>query len=165
MKLLATLQVAALAYIAAIAPSAACSPMTSDFYTPTPSSLADQDLRIPKPQVSHINLSRGSGPPDGFSCADLGFLSMKIGLPEGSEGSIEQFGVTIEVVEGKDSFHIFHGNPIAPVSGDTIKDGSIWLNWLDGAPEDHQPINLEVELRLVYGNRNGPPERFKLVSP
>ncbi|MDU8941912.1 hypothetical protein [Ovoidimarina sediminis] len=116
---------------------------------------------IPRPILSDAHLTRGTEPP-GSSCDDAGTLSFRVGLPDGFEPGIGEFGLLLDVVEGDDAYHIFPDVPIALRSDEGGGTARVFFAWLDGAPRDHVRLKMTVEVRFVYGTRQGPPGAFRI---
>lgn len=100
---------------------------------------------IPKPVIKILSIDRGTAAP-GASCDDAGTITLEVSLPNTSTYSISEFGIYFKTAPDKYN----PAFPSYPLTSD-IKDGkiNIFLVWLDGAPSQQEPIDLQVEAFFV----------------
>jgi len=132
-------------------------------YDPDVISVRVAKSEIPKPQLSDFEIVRGTAGA-GFSCDDAGQLNFTVRLPEGSKHRIEDFGLLVTLVEGRDPYQMTGDTPLLLWQE---PDGSARVNiwWLDGAPSEHEPIVMRADIRLVSGREVGPPARIRINVP
>lgn len=116
---------------------------------------------IPRPILTKADLQRGTVAA-GSSCDDAGLLSMLVSLPDEEKRNIQEFGLQFNVVEGNDPYDIFPDDPIALWGETSTRSSDVLFVWLDGAPREHLPLEMTIEVRFVHGTQKGPSRRFRI---
>lgn len=124
-----------------------------------PSDAPEETMQAPELKVTEI--TRGLGGAAG-TCDGSGLLGIRLDWPRG-DYKIEQIGFEFRVVGGDNVPTIFPAEPVAVVS--TSRRANLLFLWPDVAPNQQQPLHLEVEVRAVTrGNLRGPPTRLLIDS-
>ena len=133
----------------------------SSFARPTTALVEDNSL--PAPEVESIDITRGTG--GGASCDRMGFVSVKLRWPRGSDFDLEELGFEYRVVQGQAPDGLVpDGAVTAPASG---RKAEHLFTWEDRVPAEQQALHLQLELRAVTpDSRRGPPAVFRVdASP
>ena len=158
----------ALTLLAFTGPSLACSIITGvEQFEPEPKNFErkfDGNLiaMLPAPEVRLLDVTRGTGS-DRFSCNKAGRIRVRVTWPRSSKYDIDEIGFYFRVVSGKTLDLIF---PLIPVKG-LIEDNKAEFSfvWLDGAPSQQQPLDLEVEVFAINrGQEIGKSARFHVAA-
>lgn len=125
-----------------------------------PKLVTERHGSVPRPVVSVLSVTRGTADP-GMSCDDAGTIEVSVSLPADTSPQIADYGVYFRVIGGIEPDAIF---PSIPVVGRvTGNEMTLSFSWLDGKPEDHQPLDLEVEAFLVSNRLSiGPSVVFRV---
>lgn len=120
------------------------------------SSLVD-NARIPAPQIESTSIIRGAG--GGATCDALGFLSVEIRWPRGSDYDLDQVGFEYRVVSGEVPDGLLPEGVLAsPSSG---RKAEHQFTWQDLPPGQQRPLQLVLEVRAVTRDRQrGAPARI-----
>ncbi|AKC85404.1 hypothetical protein [Pseudoxanthomonas suwonensis] len=126
---------------------------------PADTSALVDNARIPAPEIASSSLVRGAG--GGATCDALGFVSVQLRWPRGSDYSLDQIGFEYRVVVGEAPEGLFPGTVLAsPVSGRRAEHQFIFQ---DLPPAQQRPLDLVLEVRAVTPDRQrGAPARFVL---
>lgn len=148
------------------APAAACSLAGSEPFRPT---LPEQprldpatgSYAAPPPlTLVSVSVSRGTGN-DGFTCVDAGTLLITVALPADSPYFIDEIGFYVRTLAGED-ITAGHRSPIKALGVDP-RSGTLMMHWLDGAPSEQRPLDLDLELSAVtHDLALGPPLRVRV---
>ena len=112
------------------------------------SALVD-NARIPAPEIASASIVRGAG--GGATCDALGFLSVQIKWPRGSDYDLEQVGFEYRVVSGEVPEGLFPGGVlVSPSSG---RKAEHQFTWQDLPPGQQRPLSLVLEVRAVTPDR------------
>ena len=162
-------RLAAILLVASIdvcSPALACSPISFvDLFTPNIEAAQENGPRadLPAPVVRLVKIVRGTGS-DGFSCDDMGSVTLSVRVPIGSDYKANELGVYFREVSGTAPDLIFPRVPLVSLMDD--RRNLFKLNWLDGAPEGRVPLNLNVEVFFVSQDLSiGPSTFFTLKEP
>jgi hypothetical protein len=112
---------------------------------------------IPAPEVESASIIRGTG--GGATCDALGFLSVQIKWPRGSDYDLDQVGFEYRVVSGEVPEGLLpEGVVVSPASG---RKAEHQFTWQDLPPDQQRPIRLVLEVRAVTPDRQrGVPAHF-----
>jgi hypothetical protein len=146
-------------------PAIACSLAGSQPFRP---SMPDEPKTDPvtggvaKPPVLTLvsaSVSRGSGN-DGSSCDDAGTARITITLPPDSPYFIDELGFYVRTIAGEPV--VSADLPMTALGVDP-RTGTLMLHWLDGAPSEQRPLDLDLEVSaLTHDLALGPPLRFRV---
>jgi len=122
----------------------------------------DRIASLPSPTVSGIRVKRGTAS-SGSSCDDAGILTLDLLWPKSSIYKINEVGFYFRVLSGRQPDQIF---PLEPISGKIVgQRARFTFLWLDGAPSDHRPLRLDVEVFAVNkGLQIGAAHRFQVTD-
>lgn len=145
------------------APAAAACMFTSNvtpFQADAPA-LVD-NAQIPAPEIEIASLTRGIG--GGATCDALGFLSVQLKWPRGSDYSLDEIGFEYRLVSGQAPEGLLPAVAVAsPVSG---RKAEHQFTWQDVPTSQQVPVHLELEVRAVTRDRQrGAPARVRIDSP
>ena len=115
------------------------------------------NVLVPAPEVESASVVRGAG--GGASCDALGFLSVEIRWPRGSDYDLDEVGFEYRVVSGEPPDGLLPaGVLVSPSNG---RRAEHQFTWQDLPPEQQQPIHLVLEVRAVTRDRQrGVPARI-----
>jgi hypothetical protein len=122
------------------------------------SALVDNSL-IPAPEVEQSSLVRGTG---GLaSCDALGFLSVQVKWPRGSDYDLDEIGFEYRVVDGEPPEGLIPDAVVAsPVNG---RRAEHQFTWQDVPPGQQRPLHLLLEVRAVTrDHQRGRPARIQV---
>ncbi len=118
--------------------------------TPVVISAATQvdDPQVPAPEIEAVTVARGIG--GGAACDALGFVSVKLRWPRGSDHDLGQVGFEYRLVQGSLPEGVLPAGVVAaPVSG---RRSEHLFTWQDQEPARQQPIHALLEVRAVTGD-------------
>jgi len=117
---------------------------------------------IPAPEVEAANLTRGIG--GGATCDSLGFVSIQLKWPRGSDYDLDEIGFEYRIVSGEPPAGLVPQTVVAsPVSG---RKAEHQLTWQDVPTDQQRPLHLELEVRAVTRDRQrGAPARVRIDTP
>lgn len=112
---------------------------------------------IPAPEIEATSLIRGAG--GGATCDALGFLSVQIKWPRGSDYDLDQVGFEYRVVSGEVPAGLLpEGVLVSPSNG---RKAEHQFAWEDLPPDQQRPIHAVLEVRAVTRDRQrGAPARI-----
>lgn len=115
--------------------------------------------RIPAPEIEASSLVRGTG--GGATCDALGFMSVQLRWPRGSDYSLDEIGFEYRVVGGEPPEGLIPGTVVAsPVTG---RKAEHQFTWQDLSPDQQRPLHLLLEVRAVTrDHQRGLPARIQL---
>jgi hypothetical protein len=116
---------------------------------PADTSALVDNPRIPAPEIESTSIIRGAG--GGATCDALGFLSVQIRWPRGSDHDLEQVGFEYRVVSGEAPEGLFPGGIL--VSPSNGRRAEHQFSWQDLPPGQQQPIRMVLEVRAVTADR------------
>lgn len=130
-------------------------------FQPDTSALVD-NVQIPAPEIEASSLTRGIG--GGATCDALGFMSIQLKWPRGSDYDLEEIGFEYRLVSGKAPDGLIPAAVVSsPVSG---RKAEHQFTWQDVPTDQQVPLHLELEVRAVTRDRQrGVPVRFRIDSP
>jgi hypothetical protein len=106
---------------------------------------------VPKPIVTVSKISRASYKA-GSSCNDSGLIELEVELPSTSTYQLNEFGVYLRVLNGKEPDLIF---PDLPIKGRIVGNKMVLLfPWLDMVPSKQYPLDLTLDAALVTNGLN-----------
>ena len=116
---------------------------------------------IPAPEIEETSLIRGAG--GGATCDALGFMSVQLKWPRGSDYDLEEIGFEYRVVDGEAPEGLIPGPSLAsPVSGRKAEHQFIWE---DVPPAMQRPIQLMLEVRAITpDHQRGRPVRVRVAG-
>jgi hypothetical protein len=129
-------------------------------YQPGTPALVD-NARIPAPEIEDTSVTRGIG--GGATCDTLGFMSVQLKWPRGSDYDLEEIGFEYRVVSGQAPAGMLPSGVVAsPVSG---RKAEHQFAWPDLPPDQQQPMDLVLELRAVTRDgQRGAPAQVRIGS-
>jgi hypothetical protein len=155
-------------WLLSIVQAQACSSEPFELFKPNVSKyITHKGEQIPPTPIIHVgDVRRGRDKP-GSSCADMGYISITIELPEKSAFSLAELGFKFRVVEGDQPDEIFSPNYfIMPDADEGGKVGRLGFAWLDGHPKRQKPLSLMVEVVSVANNgTESSPVTFLVTAP
>ena len=93
-------------------------------------------------------MARGTG--GGAACDGLGFVSVKLKWPRGSDHELDQIGFEYRLVQGSLPEGVVPAGVVAaPVNG---RRSEHLFTWQDQEPARQQPIHALLEVRAVTGD-------------
>lgn len=107
------------------------------------------NARIPAPEIESASVIRGAG--GGATCDALGFLSVQIKWPRGSDYDLDQVGFEYRVVSGEVPEGLIPGGVLAAPSNGRKAEHQ--FTWNDLPPDQQRPIHLVLEVRAVTPDR------------
>jgi hypothetical protein len=122
-------------------------------YQPGTPALVD-NAQIPAPEIEESSVTRGIG--GGATCDALGFMSVQLKWPRGSDYDIAEIGFEYRVVSGRAPDGMLPATVVAsPVSG---RKADHQFAWQDLPPDQQKPMDLVLEVRAVTrdGQRGAP---------
>ena len=125
------------------------------------SALADNS-GIPAPEIVVSSVTRGIG--GGATCDALGFVSIDLKWPRGSDYDLDEIGFEYKVVSGEPPEGLIPTEVVAsPVNG---RKAEHQFTWQDAPTAQQRPIHLELEVRAVTRDRQrGAPARLRIDAP
>lgn len=119
------------------------------------STLVD-NIEIPAPEVVVSSVTRGIG--GGATCDALGFMSIELKWPRGSDYDLDEIGFEYRVVNGEAPEGLIPTTVVAsPVSG---RKAEHQFTWQDVPTAQQRPLHLELEVRAVTrDHQRGVPTR------
>lgn len=120
------------------------------------------NAQIPAPEIEASSLTRGIG--GGATCDALGFMSVQLKWPRGSDYSLDEIGFEYRLVSGQAPDGLIPAAVVAsPVSG---RKAEHQFTWQDVPTSQQLPLHLELEVRAVTRDRQrGAPARVRIDSP
>lgn len=121
------------------------------------------DQALPAPEVESVSVTRGTG--GGASCDQMGFVSVKLRWPRGSDYDLDEVGFEYRVVQGQAPEGLLPAGLVsAPASG---RKAEHLFTWDDVLPGRQQAMHLQLEVRAVTpDSRRGPPAMLRVdASP
>lgn len=117
---------------------------------------------IPAPEVEASSLTRGIG--GGATCDSLGFMSIQLKWPRGSDYDLDEIGFEHRVVGGDAPAGMLpEAVVVAPVSGRKVEHQ---FTWQDVPAGEQKPLYLQLEVRAVTRDRQrGAPARVTVHAP
>ena len=104
---------------------------------------------IPPPEIESASIIRGTG--GGATCDALGFLSVQIKWPRGSDYDLDQIGFEYRVVSGEAPEGLIPGGVlVSPTNG---RKAEHQFTWQDLPPDQQRPTRLVLEVRAVTPDR------------
>ncbi|MBO9718356.1 MAG: hypothetical protein J7507_16560 [Pseudoxanthomonas sp.] len=124
------------------------------------SALVD-NTEIPAPEIEGSSVTRGIG--GGATCDALGFMSIKLRWPRGSDYDLEDIGFEYRVVNGDAPAGLIPATVVAsPISG---RKAEHQFTWQDVPTTEQRPLHLELEVRAVTrDHQRGAPVRVTIGS-
>ena len=124
--------------------------------TPVATSAAARvdDPQVPAPEIEAVTVARGTG--GGAACDGLGFVSVKLKWPRGSDHELDQVGFEYRLVQGSVPEGVVPAGVVAaPVNG---RRSEHLFTWQDQEPARQQLIHALLEVRAVTrdGHRGTP---------
>jgi hypothetical protein len=119
------------------------------------STLVD-NTEIPPPEVVVSSVTRGIG--GGATCDALGFMSIELKWPRGSDYDLDEIGFEYRVVNGEAPEGLIPASVVAsPVSG---RKAEHQFTWQDAPTAQQRPLHLQLEVRAVTrDHQRGAPAR------
>lgn len=119
------------------------------------STLVD-NTEIPAPEVVVSSVTRGIG--GGATCDALGFMSIELKWPRGSDYDLDEIGFEYRVVNGEAPEGLIPASVVAsPVSG---RKAEHQFTWQDAPTAQQRPLHLQLEVRAVTrDHQRGAPAR------
>lgn len=118
------------------------------------------DADIGMPEVEVVGITRGLG--SGSKCDRQGLLVLRVEAPRGLD--LTEVGLEFKVVSpNAPSLAVFPEQPVAMANAGRKRKAEFVFTWPDDGAGRHEPLRMEVELRVVArdGSR-GPPVRFQV---
>lgn len=132
-------------------------------YQADTSALVD-NAQIPAPEIeaSSITITRGIG--GGATCDALGFMSVQLKWPRGSDYDLDEIGFEYRLVGGEAPDGLLPAAVVSsPVSG---RKAEHQFTWQDVPTDQQRPMHLELEVRAVTrDHQRGMPVRVRVDSP
>lgn len=125
------------------------------------STLVD-NATIPAPEIEASSITRGIG--GGATCDALGFMSVQLKWPRGSDYDLGEIGFEYRLVGGEAPAGLLPASVVSsPVSG---RRAEHQFTWQDVPTDQQRPMHLELEVRAVTRDRQrGMPVRVRIDSP
>ncbi|WP_372013510.1 hypothetical protein [Pseudoxanthomonas sp. 10H] len=125
------------------------------------STLVD-NVQIPAPEIEASSLTRGIG--GGATCDALGFMSIQLKWPRGSDYDLDEVGFEYRLVGGDAPAGLLPpGVVTSPVNG---RKAEHQFTWQDLPTDQQRPLRLELEVRAVTRDRQrGAPARVRIEAP
>jgi hypothetical protein len=119
------------------------------------STLVD-NAEIPPPEVVVSSVTRGIG--GGATCDALGFMSIELKWPRGSDYDMDEIGFEYRGVSGEAPDGMIPDTVVAsPVSG---RKAEHQFTWQDAPTAQQRPLHLQLEVRAVTrDHQRGAPAR------